>query len=225
MIDNTILFRKTQRIWKWRIVSGKKNIPLYLNSLFSFPVMHITDPCEKCGFLTCSQETSFCNMPCQPTHVTELQNHRRVGAQRDLQSSSGPIALLKHGHLRLIVRKPMSRWLWDIPKDWQSTIPLDSLCQCAVSLKIKRCGQIESPVFHFVPFLWFCHGASLKKACLYLLYIIHSDIYINLLYIIYIYINITCIALNTLYRYIVYFCSFEPSLLWAEPSNSPRFSS
>lgn len=79
---------------------------------------------------------------------------------------------------------------------------------------------MKTPVFHFVPVLclWFCHWASLKRVCLCLLYIPPSDFYTDLLNITYIFINIICIVLNSLYRFIMHLCSFEPSLLWPEPS-------
>lgn len=134
-----------------------------LNSLLSSPVMHISGSCEKSGFLTCRQETSFCNEPCHPSHITELQNHRIAGVQRDLQRLIGPIVLLKHGHQRLTVQDHVQMALEYLQRF--TVHNTSGQCQCPVRLKIKRFGQMEPPVFHFVPILslWFCHWASLKE--------------------------------------------------------------
>lgn len=53
-----------------------------------------------------------------------LQIHRRAEAGRDLRRSSGPASLLKQSQLP----RTMSRRLWSIFKDGDSTTISDNLC-------------------------------------------------------------------------------------------------
>jgi len=70
--------------------------------------------------------------------VNELHvNHKMFGVGRDLWGSSSPTPLPKHGHLQQAVRT-VSRWVLNISREGDSTIPLGSLFQCSVTLRVKK---------------------------------------------------------------------------------------
>lgn len=81
-----------------------------------------------------SKKGRMINRPFAP--VISLQHHRTAKAGRDLQRSSGPMALLKQDHPKLVVQGHVQT-AFECPQRWKS---LGS--QCSVILKIKKCFPI-----------------------------------------------------------------------------------
>lgn len=67
---------------------------------------------------------------------TTLQSHKMVEVGRDLQLS-GPMPLLKHGHLRHQLLRTSSRCFWNISEHGDTTTSLANLYLCLVTLTDK----------------------------------------------------------------------------------------
>jgi len=72
----------------------------------------------------------------------ESQNGRMVEAGRDLWRSSRPTPLLKQGHLELVAQECVFRWLLSVSEDGYSTTSMGNLCQCSVTLTVRKCFSI-----------------------------------------------------------------------------------
>lgn len=81
-----------------------------------------------------SKKGRIINRPFAP--VISLQNHRTAKAGRDLQGSSGPVALLKQDQTKLLVQDHVQT-AFECSQRWKI---LGS--QCSVILTMKKCFPI-----------------------------------------------------------------------------------
>ena len=97
-----------------------------------------------------------------------------------LWGSSRPTPLPTQGPLEQ-VPKTVSRQLLIISKNGDSTTFLGNLCQCSVTLTVKKaffsCSDRTSCVSGYAHHLWSCHWAPLRKAWLTHLHSLSLGIY------------------------------------------------
>lgn len=65
---------------------------------------------------------------------TALESHKMVEVRKDLQLLSGPMPLLKHGHLKHHLLRTNSRCFWNISEQRDITTSLANLYKCLVTL-------------------------------------------------------------------------------------------